>query len=302
MAPFNKRQIGYIKAIADVGGHTTHKGNTLNASGSLAKLASNNIHDNLGKYAFVTIGQPPQVYVSGTSNFKAPIDKDESPVGAADRAWVHKIPVYNVETNTDEQACAHDQRVTPECYLESVHARMRLIQELDVTNDAQSHQEYRMLVFRHKERQCSDERFAENFSNPLYDMFLAPNNYKIGPLGFRRKSKFDDGVNDYVTASDTYNDTQTLMTCMKNKEDYVFMKDVRFYLGKEYGGKHIYEDTFHWDHADPIATEAEDLTHNESNNKNYSWYVAIYCTTNKGSTNADFPYVRFDTTTHVTSG
>jgi len=91
------------------------------------------------------------------------------------------------------------------------------------------------------------------------------------------------------------------MTCLVNKEDYVVMKDVRFYLGKEYGGKHIYEDTLHWDHADPIATEAEDLTHNDSNNKNYTWYVAFFCTTNN-TTMAEFPYVRMDTTTHVTSG
>jgi hypothetical protein len=292
MAPFNKRQIGYIKAIADVGGHTTYKQNVLNDSNTLAKLDSNATHDSLGKYAFISIGTAPKVYIAGASDIKATI--------SGSRDWFHEIPVYNVEVNTDESAVGVAQRVTPECYLESVHARMRLIQELDVTTDAKSHQEYRMLVFRHKERQCSDERYAENFSNPLYDMFLTPDNYKIGTLGYRKKTNLD-ASSDYQNFSNNQNDIQSLMTCMTNKEDYVFMKDVRFYLGKEYGGKHIYEDTFHWDHADPIATEKEDLSHNESNNKNYTWYVAIFCTANSG-TAADFPYVRFDTTTHVTSG
>ena len=292
MAPFNKRQIGYIKAIADVGGHTTYKPGSLNVSDTLDKLTANTTHDGKGKYAFVTIGNAPKVYIAGSSDIKAPID--------ASRSWFHSIPVYDVAINTDETAVSGDQRVTPECYLESVHSRMRLIQELDVTNNAQSHQEYRMLVFRHKERQCSDERFAENFSNPLYDMFLSTRNYKYGPLG-RREKTTDSGNNDYGASTDKHNDIQSLMTNMVNKEDYVFMKDVRFYLGKEYGGKHIYEDTLHWDHADPIATDATDLTHNESNNKNYTWYVAFFCTTN-GSSAADFPYVRFDTTTHVTSG
>lgn len=292
MAPFNKRQIGYIKAIADVGGHSTYSHRTLNASNNLQGLAASPTHDGFGKYAFVTIGNNPKVYWHGTSN----------DLSSAGQAWMHNIPVYNVPINTDETAVDESQRVTPECYLESVNARLRMIQNLDVTTDAKSHQEYRMLVFRHKERQCDDERFAENFSNPLYDMFLGGNNFKVGPLGYRKKATLNGGVNDYVPNSSTVNDIQSMMTCMTNKEDYVFMKDVRFYLGKDYGGKHIYEDALHWDHADPIATEAEDLTHNESNNKNYTWFIAFFCTPNSQTGVADFPYVRIDTTTHVTSG
>lgn len=294
MAPFNKRQIGYIKAIADVGGHTTYSHRTLNADNSLPKLTAKATHDGKGKYAIVTIGNKPRVYGTGSGNGLV------SAFGGA--THIHSIPVYNIPVNTDEADVDESQRVTPECYLESVHARMRLIQNLDVSSDTNSHQEYRMLVFRHKERQCDDERFAENFSNPTYDMFLGGNNYKVGPNGYRKKASLNDGSNDYVDSSTTINDIQSMMTCMTNKEDYVFMKDVRFYLGKDYGGKHIYEDTFHWDHADPIATEAEDLTHNESNNKNYTWYIAMFCTHNSPSGSADFPYVRFDTTTHITSG
>ena len=292
MAPFNKRQIGYIKAIADVGGHTTYSAKNLNQSNTLDKLNSNPTHDAKGAYTFISIGNSPQVYTSGSTDTKAKISDS--------RPWFYEIPVYDVEIDTDETAVSVEERLTPECYLESVHARMRLIQELDVSDNANSHQEYRMLVFRHKERQNADERFSENFSNPLYDMFLGPNNYKYGPLGFRNKTDLV-GTNDYTGANSVNNDIQSLMTNMVNKEDYVFMKDVRFYLGKEYGGKHIYEDTFHWDHADPIATTETDLTKNDSNNKNYAWYVAFFCTTN-GSAAADMPYIRMDTTTHVTSG
>ena len=293
MAPFNKRQIGYIKAIADVGGHTSYKGTILNNSNTLEKLNSNLTHDGKGAYAFVSIGNAPKVFIAGESDVKATISNS--------RDWFYTHPVYDIAVNTDETAVRTHQRLTPECYLESVHSRMRMIQELDVTNDANSHQEYRMLVFRHKERQNSDERYAENFSNPLYDMFLTTENYKSGPLGYRQRSD-TAGVNDYVAATAHTNDIQSLMTNMVNKEDYVFMKDVRFYLGKEYGGKHIYEDVLHWNHGDPIATEQTDLSKNDSNNKNYTWYVAFFCTTNAGGVAADFPYVRFDTTTHVTSG
>jgi len=292
MAPFNKREIGYIKAIADVGGHTTYKPTPFNVSDSLAKLTSKTSHDGKGKYTLITYGNAPFVYEAGNTNLKSLITEF--------RPWVHTHPVYNVPININELNVATNERVTPECYLESVHTRLRMIQELDVTDDGASHQEYRMLVFRHKEKQNSDERFAENFSNPLYDMFLDFGNSKVGPIGYRNRS--DTGSdNDYVQWSGNSNDVQSMMTNMTNKEDYVFMKDVRFYLGKEYGGKHIYEDTLHWDHADPIATEKEDLSLNDSNQKNYAWYVFIVCTTN-GSTVADFPYLRLDSTTHVTSG
>jgi len=293
MAPFNKREIGYIKAIADVGGHTSYRDNTLNPSPTLNKLAAATSHDGKGKYAFVSIGNSPKVWTSGSTDTTHDIKTA--------RPWFYSIPVYDVTVNTDETAVGIGERVTPECYLESVHARMRLIQELDVTDNFQSHQEYRMCVFRHKERQSDDPRFAQNFANPLYDMFVAGNNHKYGPLGYRQKADTNAGSNDYYGATDSNNDIQNMMCMMTNKEDYVFMKDVRFYLGKEYGGKHIYEDVLHWDHADPIATEATDLSHNDSNNKNYTWYIAFFCTTN-GFGVADFPYIRFDTTTHVTSG
>jgi len=294
MAPFNKRQIGYIKAIADVGGHTTYKAQTLNGVPNLAALASTTTHDGFGKYAMVCFSEPPQVWDAGTSNSTDRLD--------ASRDYVHTHNVYDVPVNTDETAVTVQQRVTPECYLESVNTRMRLIQTLDVSDNTKSHQEYRLLVFRHKEKQHIDPHFAENFSNPLYDLFVSTANYKYGPKGYREKPILNSGSNDYVNFSSTANDTQSLLTNMVNKEDYVFMKDCRFYLGKEYGGKHIYEDKFHWNHADPIATEASDLTANESNNKNYAWMMMLVCTTNGPSVVPDFPYVRLDSTTHVTSG
>ena len=298
MAPFNKGEIGYIKAIANVGGHTTFKRTVFNGGSALSFVGSNATHCGHGAYSIVTVGKPPQCYNAGSSDVKVPLNNA--------RPYVHAHDVYEVAVNTDEQAVGMEERVTPECYLESVNTRMRLIQQLDADQDYQTHQEYRMVVFRHKERQSSDERFAENFSNPLYDLFLATHNYKYGPLGFRKPSCINDS-NDYVDASNPNNDAQSLMTNMLNKEDYVIMKDCRFYLGKEYGGKHIYEDRFHWNHGDPICTQSNDLTLNESNNKNYTWMIALFCTTN--TTNAgtvaftpQMPYFRLDSTTHVTSG
>jgi len=179
MAPFNKRQIGYINAIADVGGHTTYNSRVLNASNTLDGLNSNMSHDGKGQYTFVSIGNAPKVYTSGSTDTTAQISNS--------RDWFYHIPVYNIPVNTDETAVTVGERVTPECYLESVHARLRLIQPLDVTTDAKSHQEYRMIVFRHKERQSNHVRYAENFSNPLYDMFLAPNITRLALSDFAKR-------------------------------------------------------------------------------------------------------------------
>lgn len=291
-AGFNKGQIEYIKTIANVNGHKTFKPTTTGNSHSLAKATSTTTHDGLGAMRFYTIGKAPQVYDAGGSDLTAAFDTL--------RPWVHPLDVYDVPIETNATAASLSQRVTPECFLESVHCKLRMIQELDVTTDTASHQEYRMLVFRHKEKQSHDKHMAQNFSNPLYDMFVGPTSYKYGPLGYRARSD-TEAHTDYVASTNLYNEVQNLMTIMPNKEDYVFMKDCRFYLGKEYGGKHIFETVLHWNHDDPIATDQNDITTTESN-KNYVWYICLLATTNAPSVPADMPYVRIDCTTHVTSG
>lgn len=291
-AGFNKGQIEYIKTIANVNGHKTYKETFAGVSNSLTPLSSATTHDGLGAYQFWTIGKPPQVWSAGGADLTAALDTL--------RPHVRSIDVYDVPINTDPTTATVAQRVTPECFLESVHARMRMIQKLDVTTDSASHQEYRMCVFRHKEKQSHDKHLAENYANPLYDMFLSVSNQKMGPLGYRNWFKQQDN-NDYVDWTGANNDIQSLITMMPNKEDYVWMKDCRFYLGKEYGGKHIFETSLHWDHKDPIATDQNDLSLTE-NNKNYVWYIALFATTNSNDATAEMPYVRFDCTTHVTSG
>jgi hypothetical protein len=92
------------------------------------------------------------------------------------------------------------------------------------------------------------------------------------------------------------------MTVPINKESWVVMRDHRFYLGKEYGGKNIYEDAFHWDWKDPIATSSDDVTETD-NEKNYTWYIMLMAN-NNSLISQDNPTlsIRFTGTTHMTSG
>ena len=71
-----------------------------------------------------------------------------------------------------------------------------------------------------------------------------------------------------------------LMTMPLNKNDYVVMRDVRFFLGQSQGKSH-FEDVFDFDFNDPINTADTDLlTSDTLANKNYRWHCVIIGTSN----------------------
>lgn len=283
MGPFNRGEVEYIKTIAQVNGHKTYKITTHGVSNTIASSGTtwNTTGDANGKFCLLTFGKKPKVYTPSSPNAPVDITADE-------------IDIFNIPLNTTEGSATSAERASEACFLESVNARMRLIQGIE-----DDHSEYRIIVFRHKEKQSHVINLGENFSNPLYDLFLGGNAYKYGPLGYRRQESLEGDIT-YNTDSSTQNDVQNMMVIPVNKEDYVTMFDARIYLGKEYGGKHIYEKRFHWDHRDPCETNSADITETE-NNKNYTWYMMILKTDNANSV-ADNPYLRLDFTTFVTSG
>ena len=71
-----------------------------------------------------------------------------------------------------------------------------------------------------------------------------------------------------------------LMTLPLNKNDYVVMRDVRFFLGQSQGKSH-FEDVFDFDFNDPINTADADLLSSDTlSNKNYRWHCVIIGTSN----------------------
>lgn len=279
MGPFNRGEVEYIKTIAQVNGHKTYKYSIHGNSDTLVSTGTNwHTMPDSAKYALITFGKKPKVYSPTSMSTPTDIICDQ-------------IDIFNIPLNTTEGAASIGQRASEACFLETVHSKLRLIQGID-----QDHCEYRIVVFRHKEKQSHVQQLAENFSNPLYDLFLRGDSYKYGPLGVRDKEILAGNIN-YLSDPTSF---QSLVTAMINKEDYVTMFDARVYLGKEYGGKHIYEKAFHWDHRDPMESNADDITETE-NSKNYVWYMMILKSDNDNSETAA-PYLRIDTTTHVTSG
>jgi hypothetical protein len=293
-AGFNKGQIEYIKTIANVNGHKTYHKTTVGAS--QARAAENGtatVLDPHVKFKLYCLGPAPLVYDHASSTALNAI----SPCTSLD--------VYNIAQNSDQEAAGPQNRVTPECFLESVSVKMRQIVDLDETVDHQSHKEYRLMVFRHREKQHATQNLAENFSNPLYDLWHGASNYKYGVKGWRGSMDHQGNLN-YIGGAgyDASYDRDAMMTDPINTEDYVVMKDCRYYLGREYGGKHIYEDRFRWDHEDPIATDLDDITSTDSN-KNYCWYIMLIGANNSvGAASAiDYlGYINLRSNTHVTSG
>lgn len=222
---------------------------------------------------------------------------------------LHELDAFNVPKTTDSDGLVnYDKREGDEGFLESTHTNMRLL--IPHTTSASGtftpdHVEFRMIVFRARDRQHHLETHVKDTNNFMFNLFRGNQNFNIGFSGYERREEVHGDLsyeNSNFSSGIYYVDNQDAMTVPVNKESWVVMRDHRFYLGKEYGGKNIYEDTFHWDWKDPIATSSDDITETDSE-KNYTWYIMLIANNNSLEPQ-DYPNVsiRFTGTTHMTSG
>ncbi len=147
-------------------------------------------------------------------------------------------------------------------------------------------------------------REGRSFRNYTYDLFMGQNGRKRGLAGYTTNAKLDQDRFVGVTPGERYSgklvntdgdpDNSTdvnlrkykddddvkltvddLMTMRLNRDDYVVLKDVRFFLGKEHGKSH-FEDHLHWDWNDPIDTPYSCVLESPTlNDKNYRWKMMI---------------------------
>lgn len=166
-------------------------------------------------------------------------------------------------------------------------------------------------------------RDGVSFRNYAYDLFMGQTGRKKGLLGYTFNPKLDqataingsgEGSGAATTPSELYAGYFTedgtslintsskvasgaiaptgetegmtlddLLTCRLNRDDYVVMKDVRFFLGKEHGKSH-FEDHLHWDWNDPIDTPHDNVLSSPTlNNKNYRWKMMLIGTSGGGN-------------------
>ncbi len=108
-AGFNKGQIEYIKTIANVNGHKTYLAKSNYAQNHAATTGTTAVCDTNLRYACWTIGKRPLMYGAGAI--------DGTTDSAVDTTFTN-LDVYNVPIVADQSAAGHEDRVTPECYLE----------------------------------------------------------------------------------------------------------------------------------------------------------------------------------------
>ena len=188
-AGFNKGQIEYIKTIANVGGHKTYRNFNNASQPHTATTGTQSANDNRCRYAMWCLGKRPVMFPTGAV--------DDNTNVAEDTTITELDGAYYVPINTNTEMATVLQRVTPECFLESVNVKMRHITNLDTSSDADtnSHKEFRLIVFRHREKQHHDRQLAENFSNPFFDLFHGANNTKYGPKGYQNNMTHDGNIN-----------------------------------------------------------------------------------------------------------
>jgi hypothetical protein len=295
MGPFNRGEVEYIKAIS--GGHSHHTFKAVESSWTLSAAPSNSDSfpgDARTKYTVLTT-LDPKVY-DPTNHPNDPTNKVPIAFSSQFTNAHTNVPVYTIRQSSTPDSPALDERRGEQFFLDKVTGRLRIVLPL-ASGHQSDHIEYRLLVFRHKERQHFDQERALNFCNPEYDLWLGSNNYKYGPRGYRNKDIISGNEEYAAYSGSNFQQGQYFMTAMLNKEDYIFMKDTRFYLGKEYGGKHIYETMLSWDHRDQLESEEDIIIDSESATKNYCWYVYLVRTSNDPSsstftdpTNIDYAF------------
>jgi hypothetical protein len=276
MGPFNRGEVEYIKAIS--GGHSHHTYLANATDWTLATTNSDTLpNDALSRVNVFTLLDPlvfdPTNHPNDATN-TAPIAYSSQFSNGH-----QNIPVYTIAKASDRDNPNAIERRAEQFFLDKVTGRMRIVLPTSAGAHSSDHVEYRMIVFRHKERQHFDQERALNFCNPDYDLFLTATNHKCGIRGYRHKDHIQ-GDEEYVSLNGYFNKGQYLMTAMLNKEDYVVMKDTRFYLGKEYGGKHIYETNLSWDHRDQLESEFDIIIDSDTAVKNYCWYIMLLRTNN----------------------
>ena len=329
-AGFNKGQVEYIKTIAATNAHKTYKPIRFPDT---PDYAANHLTKTIGTHGrafWAVLTKHPYVAIPGFDTFATQTEFNELDVlnipmhtptnvtpgdlihsgaqcaGGLDSQYIANAINAAADSAATEVA-EKSLRVGPEGFLESTHLKLRVVLNTQTNGDLSSdHTECRLVVFRARDKQHLDKTLAKTHVNPKYDLFHGIGNYKVGVDGHRHEMN-PQGTDNYVayTGQPHYlsADEAAVMTLPINKQDYVVMKDHRFFLGKEYGGKNIYETTLHWDWNDPFSTLNSDLSTTDTNEKNYCWYIMLFANNNTYS-GSNYPElnVSITGTTHCTSG
>lgn len=320
MAVFNKREVGYIKAIAGVGQHKTikHSRATGNLSGHMSLTSSNSRVDSSSK-KMKGLSIFLNAYPMGVDASDTDVDwRNWVPDNAKTAAGFHSTaysPVLNalfiesVAEGDETKTITTDQRVGEDFYLNSTYVKMRFTMPdfgaVPTGGSVQPHHEYRLIIFRNRKPQVTST--AEDgvvtdgatFQNFHYDLFNGYVGRRIGLQGYRKHEEFDNselysgnvrtgtvfttsgGTAKSPTSEPADLSPDDWMTLPLNDTDYIIHTDERFFLGREHGKSH-YEKAISFDWRERGSTEVSRLQEGLREGFNPNWVMLLLATTNDG--------------------
>lgn len=219
MAPFNKREVGYIKALAGVGKHKTYIHSRFSkslASDGYDLTSTSSVIDNTTKKVRVLTTALNDITfaldstdISGNPNSWSP---DVRKVGAGCRNGGALQPMQllsaTVVAEKDEGNFVDtSSRVGPDFYLGSTHLRLRFTMpgfaQAASGTVASPHAEYRLIIFRGRKPQTSVNSVTDGEYDPLtaihgssflnfhYDLFNGYTGRPVGMQGWRSRQELD---------------------------------------------------------------------------------------------------------------
>lgn len=314
MAIFNKRQVGYIKAIAGVGNHKTikHSRVTGDLSGHVDLKPENSRVDNSSKnmkglcvflqdYFRSVDASDSGAVTSWVPNW------DKVASGFHPTALSPKLDAFVIESvaeGDETKTIDTDKRIGEDFFLNATHMKMRFTMPDfgSISGTVQPHHEYRLIIFRNRLPQIVDDSASSaidsaSFLNFHYDLFNGYTGRRIGLQGYRKHETYDDdetysgnvqsgtvftttGGSAKSPTSEPSNLTpDDWMTLPLNDTDYVIHTDERFFLGREHGKSH-YEKVVRWDWRERGSTSSLKIDAGLREGFNANWVMLLLATTN----------------------
>ena len=285
MLTLTSRDKAYVRAVAHGGLHDMFKG-IANTEAGGAQLTLCDTH---ARYHIFGLGaDKPKTQInrswhdtSGNSHELQDFDHDLAgshknfrPLGAFEFAKAADLAAATKEPT---------KRYGDNVFLDSTKIGIRISMPQSRYN-ADEQSMCRFLVFRAKDKQSHIPEMSHDHANPQYDLFLDRHG---NPFGLNGRVDIKDSEN-YIKHPTHFNKGAfEVATMLPNKKKYVFIKDCKFSLGRDFGSL-AFETHMRWDWNDQmlnIPAARTDITAcDDQDDKNYCWYFLLIAQNPVGGT------------------
>jgi len=285
MLTLTSRDKAYVRAVAHGGLHDMLAPVAAVEAGS-AQLS---LCDQHARYQMFGLGSDrPKTQIAkawhiipGNGNELQDLDHDL----AATHKHFHGLGAFEFPKAADTSSATKDSlnRYGDNVFLDSTKIGIRISMPQSRYN-ADEQSMCRFLVFRSKDKQSHLAEKSHDHANPHYDLFL---DHKGRATGLNGHVDHEDSENYITTGTPSTRGAFQVSTLLPNKRKYVFIKDCKFSLGRDFGSL-AFETHMRWDWNDQmldIPHARTDITAcDDQDEKNYQWYFLLIAQNPVGGT------------------